>query len=112
MMARKSCKIITLEIGAGICATCIKLAGIFSKPPRMTAQMTQLPIIELSHIGIISIGFMTTGVLKTIGSLILNSDGPRQILPMVFNLALLEKHIRRFKVKVAPVPPIMMSPRL
>ena len=44
------------------------------------------------------------------GSLILKIDGKIESLPTVFKLFDLEKHINKFNVNVAPIPPIVIKP--
>ena len=55
-------------------------------------------------------GFITIGALYIMGSLILKIDGKIESLPTVFKLFDLEKHINKFNVNVAPIPPIVIKP--
>ena len=74
----------------------------------MVSQTTAGPVILLIRIGSIRSGLNTTGAPNISGSLILNRDGPIQILPMVFSFLLLERSIKTFNGSVPPRPPMVI----
>ena len=74
----------------------------------MVSQTTAGPVILLIRMGSIRSGLNTTGAPNISGSLILNRDGPIQILPMVFSFLLLERSIKTFNGSVPPRPPMVI----
>ena len=75
----------------------------------MVSHTTVGPTILLIRIGSINRGLNTTGAPNINGSLILNKEGPIQILPMVLSFLLLEPSISTFKGSVPPRPPMVIK---